>query len=204
MSNWLAEVLAEARSIPALEAVAVVAAVLYLLFAIRERIACWYFAALSSGLYVYILIDARLYMESALNVFYFAMAIYGWFSWRSGGGGEPLPVSSWPLRTHTFAIAGILALSLASGAALSATTDAALPYVDSATTWAALWATFLVARKVLENWWYWLVIDATLIVVFTLRELELTAGLFGLYVLMIPFGYLSWRQSFLVRKPATA
>ena len=195
MEAWLAAFATEARSIPVLEAVAVVAAILYLVFAIRERLACWYFAGLSAGLYVYILFDARLYMESALNLFYFAMAVYGFWSWRRGRDGEPLVVSTWPLRVHAIAIAGILVLSLATGAALAALTDAALPYVDSATTWAALWATFLVARKVLENWWYWLAIDLTLVAVFTLRDLELTAALFGLYVVMIPFGLLSWRRS---------
>ena len=197
MPAWFAEFAAEARAIPVLEAIAVIAAILYLLLAIREHIACWFFAGISSALYVYILFDARLYMESALNLFYFAMAVYGWYSWRHGDGGEELSVTRWPLKDHVIALGGIVALTIASGVVLTRTTDAVMPYVDSATTWAALWATFLVARKVLENWWYWLAIDATLVVVFSLRDLELTAALFGLYVVMIPFGLLRWRRSYL-------
>jgi len=196
MPESFADLAGQARELLGLEGVAVAAAVAYLVLAIRQQIACWYFAALSSALYVYILFDARLYMESALNVFYFAMAVYGWLVWFRGGANKPLPVTRWPLALHAQAIAAVAALSAASGWLLSATTDAAFPFVDSATTWAALWATFLVARKVLENWWYWLVIDLALVLIFTIRSLELTALLYAVYVLMIPFGLVAWRRSY--------
>ena len=204
MSALLADLGAQARALAGLEGFAVVAAILYLVLAIREHKACWYFAALSSGLYIYILFTARLYMESALSVFYFAMAVYGFFSWSRGPAGRALAVTRWDGRWHAAAVALILIMSAGSGYLLSTYTDAAFPYVDSATTWAALWATFLVARKVLENWWYWLVIDAVLVVVFSIRDLELTALLYAIYLLMIPFGYLGWRRSLLAAEPATA
>ena len=204
MPASLADLAVQARALFGLEGLAVAAAIAYLLLAIRQRLACWYFAALSSALYVWILFDARLYMESALNVFYFAMAVYGWLVWFRGGSDEPLPVTRWPLGLHAAAIAAVAALSAASGWLLSTATDAAFPYVDSATTWAALWATFLVARKVLENWWYWLAIDLTLVVVFTVRNLELTALLYAVYVLMIPFGMVAWRRSYLGERASAA
>ena len=196
MSALLAELASEARAWLGLEGIAVAAAVLYLVLAIRERKACWYFAALSSALYVYILFGARLYMESALSVFYFAMAVYGWWSWTGGPSGDALEVTRWKGSLHAAAIAVVVLLSVVSGYLLSAYTDAAFPFVDSVTTWAALWATFLVTRKVLENWWYWFVIDAVLVVMFTLRDLELTALLYVVYLVMIPFGYVSWRRSY--------
>ena len=179
-----------------LEVVAVVAAILYLLFAIRENIWCWLFAGISTAIYVYLFIHARLYMESALNVFYFGMAIYGWSVWYFGRTREhELPVSVWPLPVHVYAISTVIGLSLISGYALSVYTDAAFPYVDSLTTWSAIWATFLVARKVLENWWYWLAIDAASVIIYWMRDLQLTSLLFVAYVLMIPFGLISWTRS---------
>ena len=85
----------------ALEVVAVVAAILYLLLAIRENIWCWLFAGISTAIYVYLFITARLYMESALNVFYFAMAVYGFSVWYKGRTPEhELPVSVWPLSSR--------------------------------------------------------------------------------------------------------
>jgi nicotinamide mononucleotide transporter len=187
---WTA-IAAEARVLAPLEVVAVAAAVAYLLLAIRQNIWCWLGAGISTAIYVY-----KLYMESALNLFYFAMAIYGWSVWYFGrSGDEALPVSVWGRDVHGIAIASILALSIVSGYLLAKYSDAAYPYIDSMTTWGAIWATFLVARKVLENWWYWLVIDAASIVIYWSRDLQLTALLFVAYVVMIPFGLIAWRRS---------
>ena len=180
-----------------LEAVGVILAIMYLLLAIRQNIWCWICAGISSAIFAFLFFDVRLYMEAALNVFYFAMAVYGWHSWTFGRGeGTDLPVVVWSRKLHLSVLAIIVALSLASGFLLSTRTDAAFPYVDSLTTWGAVWATFLVARKVLENWWYWLLIDATMVVVFWAKGLELTAVLYVLYLLMIPFGLLSWTRSY--------
>jgi nicotinamide mononucleotide transporter len=179
------------------ELLAVVMAVLYLLLAIRENIWCWLCAGVSTAIYVYLFAEVRLYMESALNVFYFAMAIYGWQVWYRGAGRDgDLPVSAWRPATHAVAIVLIIAASGASGTLLSVHTDAAYPYVDSLTTWGAIWATFLVARKVLENWWYWLAIDVASVFIYWARDLQLTSLLFIIYVIMIPFGLVSWTRSY--------
>jgi len=179
-----------------LEILAVVMAVAYLLLAIRQNIWCWLCAGVSTAIYVWLFFDAKLYMESGLNAFYFAMAIYGWYVWTSGrANGNERPVVTWPLRTHTIAVATVIVASVISGYLLSTRTDAAFSYVDSMTTWSAIWATFLVARKVLENWWYWLLIDAASIFIYWSRDLELTSLLFVLYVFMIPFGIASWTKS---------
>ena len=196
MAVLLQELLAELRGWSGLEAAAVVLAILYLLLAIRQNIWCWLCAGISTAIYVYLFIEAQLYMESALNVFYFAMAIYGWSVWYYGRSDEhELPVSVWPLAVHGYALGAIGAASLVSGYLLDNYTQAAFPYIDSMTTWAAIWATFLVARKVLENWWYWLVIDVASVCIYWLRDLHLTSLLFVVYVIMIPFGLVSWTRS---------
>ena len=124
-------------------------------------------------------------------------------AWRSTGGGSggvarttnSRRLSSGRLALHATAISAVVLMSLGSGFLLARFTDAAYPYVDSLTTFAALWATFLVARKVLENWWYWLLIDAVSVVIYWDRGLELTALLFVVYLAMIPFGLLAWSRS---------
>jgi len=185
---------AQAQSLP--EVIAVVAAILYLGFAIRQKIVCWLFAALSTAIYVWLFIDAKLYMESVLNAFYLVMAGYGWYVWRSGrDDGHERPVVVWPLKTHLVAMIVIVVLSGANGYGLSAYSDAAYPYIDSLTTWFAIWATFLVARKVLENWWYWMLIDVASIFIYWSRDLQLTSMLFVIYVIMIPIGLISWTKS---------
>ncbi len=185
---------AQAQSLP--EVIAVVAAILYLGFAIRQKIVCWLFAALSTAIYVWLFIDVKLYMESVLNAFYLVMAGYGWYVWKSGrDDSHERPVVVWPLKTHLAAMLVVVLLSVASGYWLSAYSDAAFPYIDSLTTWFAIWGTFLVARKVLENWWYWLVIDIASVFIYWSRDLQLTSVLFIIYIIMIPIGLISWTRS---------
>lgn len=180
-----------------IELSAVLLAIAYLLFAIRQSIWCWLCAAVSTAIYVYLFIQAKLYMESLLNGFYFVMAVYGWRVWKKGTGDlAELPVSVWPLRTHLVAMVAIGALALATGYLFERYTDAAYPYIDSMTTYSAVWATYLVIRKVLENWWYWLAIDLVSIVIYWSRELPFTALLFVIYVLLIPFGLAAWTRSY--------
>ena len=185
---------AQAQSAP--EVIAVIAAIAYLVFAIRQQIICWLFAAISTAIYTWLFLEAKLYMESLLNLFYLVMAGYGWTVWRSGRyDGHERPVVIWPVNTHLLAIAVLGILSVLSGYLLSEFSDAAFPYIDSLTTWFAVWGTFLVARKVLENWWYWLLIDLASIFIYWSRDLQLTVLLFGVYIIMIPFGLISWTKS---------
>ena len=180
------------------EILAVVLAVVYLVLAIRQNIWCWAAAAISTLLYLFIMYQARLYMESALQVFYLLMAGYGWYQWRRGGAdGAELEVSTWPVRYHLLATGSVLLLVFISGELLSRYSNAALPFLDSLTTWGAIVATFMVTRKILENWIYWFVIDAVSIVLYFQRELYFTAVLFLVYLFMIVIGYRSWRNSML-------
>lgn len=178
------------------EVLAVGLAVLYLVLAIRQNIWCWAAAAASTLLYLVIMFQAGLYMESALQLFYLAMAAYGWNAWRGRDvEGQPLNVSTWPISRHLAAVAVVVLLMVLSGEFLSRYSEAALPFLDSFTTWGAIIATFMVAKKILENWIYWFVIDAVSIGLYFSRELYFTAVLFAVYLVMIVIGYRTWRAS---------
>jgi nicotinamide mononucleotide transporter len=178
------------------ELTAVALAIAYLLLAVRQNPWCWGAALVSVGIYLVLFWRAGLYMESALQAFYLVMAVYGWRVWRHGGtGGGTLPVSRWPARLHAVTIAAVLLLSAASGWLLSRYSNAELPYLDSFTTWAALVTTWMAARKILENWIYWFVIDSASIYLYLSRDLFATVGLFALYLVIIVFGFMSWRRS---------
>ena len=179
-----------------LEAAAVGFAIAYLLLAIRQNIWCWPAALLSTGLYVVVMYRAALYMEAVLQFFYIAMAVYGWYNWIAGkDNADSLPVTTWPVYRHVLAIAVVLVLSWLSGALLTRFSAAALPYLDSFTTWGAIVTTWMVAWKVLENWFYWFVIDGVSVLLYLNRELYLTAALFVLYLVLIVIGYWTWRKA---------
>lgn len=180
-----------------LELTAVVLGILYLLLAMHERIACWYAAFASTAIFLYLFYDARLLMESALQLYYLAMAVYGWWHWRHPPKRHAtLPISRFAASQHIIAIGGVLLAAGVSGWLLAQYSDAALPYLDSFTTWGSILTTWMVARKILENWLYWLVIDASSIYLYLDRELFFTAALFMAYVVIVIFGYRRWLQQY--------
>ena len=201
MENWLQTVLTAAQSMSLLEVTAVIFAMAYLLLAVRENVLCWLFAFLSTAIYTVLFWDVSLLMESALNVYYMAMAVYGWYQWTRGGtNGDDLPhtlaVRSMSAMQHGMVIAAIASLTIISGYLLSEHSGAAWPYVDSFTTWASVITTYLVARKYLQNWLYWIVIDTVSVPLYIDRGLHLTALLFVAYVVIAVVGYFKWRDHF--------
>lgn len=181
-----------------LELVAVLLGVAYLLLVVRESILCWYAAFASTALSVVIFWDVSLLMESALQLYYLAMAVFGWYQWRYGNrqAKDALPIRRWSALTHLLVIAAVLLCSLVSGYLLSQNTSAAWPYLDSFTTWGSVVTTYMVAKKVLENWIYWLLIDGLSIFLYLDRGLYLYALLFMVYIVIVIFGLITWTRHY--------
>ncbi len=178
-----------------LEIFAVCSAILYLILAANEDVRCWYAALFSSILYMYIMYTAGLMMESFLQIFYICMAIYGWYIWSSKINVEQeLKIRSWKMQYHLYTITIVTLLAIITGFFLERYTQAALPFLDAFTTWGAIITTYMVAKKIIENWIYWFVIDSISIYLFISRELYLTSLLFFIYLIIIIFGYRSWMK----------
>ncbi len=203
----LEQIIQGATQMHAWEAVAVILSLAYLLFAMKESLWCWYCAFFSTLIYTILFWKVNLLMDSALQVYYLLMAIYGWQQWRQHNNGSKkntIEINRWPLQNHLMAIAGVLIVSSLSGYYLDNHTQAAWPYVDSFTTWASVLTTYMVAKKVLENWLYWIVIDSVACLVYIDRGLYFTALLFAAYVVIVVFGFFSWRRDMQHERYATA
>ena len=178
-----------------IEPAAVFLAIAYLLLAIKQNISCWFAAFFSSLLYFFVMYSAGLYMEAGLQIFYCIMAVYGWTQWRTSlPDNTKFLVKTWNRNQHLKAISLIILLALSSGWALEKFTNAALPFIDSLTTWGAIVTTYMVAKRLLENWIYWFVIDTISVFLFYSRGLFLTSMLFFMYLIIIYFGYKSWTE----------
>lgn len=178
------------------EAVAVALAIAYLLLAMRESAWCWYCAFASTAIYTALLWHASLLMQSLLNGYYMAMAVYGWWQWRRGGAGhDGVAISRWPWRRHGLLGVAIALAAAVTGYVLDTTTDAAWPYVDSLITWGSVAVTWMVAKKILENWLYWIVINSVCIFMYFDRGLYLSSALFAFYVVIAFFAYYNWRSN---------
>ncbi|HIE88337.1 MAG: nicotinamide riboside transporter PnuC [bacterium] len=197
MTDFLSSALGEFHQNSLLELIAVVLAIAYLLLAVRQHIACWYAAFISTAIFLYVFWQVNLYMESGLQVYYLGMAVYGWWAWQRGRSeGKPgLTISTWSLRQHLIVIVIVVVATFVSGTLLSGT-EQRLGYLDSFTTWGAVVATFMVTRKVLENWLYWIVIDSASLFLYFDRELYFTMILFLVYLVIIFFGFRSWLREY--------
>jgi nicotinamide mononucleotide transporter len=191
-------IITAAQAMSIWEVIAVILGVAYLVLAMRQNILCWYAAFGSTAIFSWLFWDVSLVMESGLNVYYLIMAIYGWWVWRGNTqySTQAIEIKTWSLSRHTLIIVGIVLISLATGYGLEKNTSAALPYLDSFTTWGAVITTYMVAQKVLENWLYWLVIDTVAIYLYIDRELYLTALLMAVYVVLAVLGWFMWLKEY--------
>lgn len=177
-----------------LEWFGVLTGVLYVVFISYKKMIAWLFALSSSLIYVYICFSYNLYLESFLQVFYVIMAIYGWLNWKKESNNRN--IIKWPIRNHLINISASLLLTITLGYIFDNLTDQANPYTDAFTTVFSLTATFMVTKKVLENWIYWIIIDAVSIFLFFSRELYLTGVLFFFFTLIAMWGYVKWKKSY--------
>ena len=177
------------------EIVAAALAITYLILAMQQNILCWAAWIISSIMYLFVMFSAGLYMESGLQIFYIVMGIYGWIQWNNRSSKNNLTVSTWPIINHIYILLILIFLVTFSGLILSNLTEAVSPYIDAFTTWGAIIATYLVAKKILENWYYWFVVDFVSVFLFLSRELYTTALLFSIYIILVIFGFIAWRKS---------
>lgn len=203
MNDFLQQIGASFSQMLGWELLAVILAIAYLLLIMRENSLGWICALASTAIYTLLFWNVSLLMESALNIYYMGMAVYGWRQWRTGGDNHKgVSIQTWSIRRHLLIALVLLAATMVSGYLLSNNTRAAWPYMDSFTTWASVLTTYMVAKKVLENWLYWILIDSISMFLYAERGLYLTALLFAGYLVICVFGYLNWRKS-LVGKPET-
>ena len=178
------------------EIVAAILAITYLILAMLEDIRCWIAWIISSLMYFFVMYSANLYMEALLQIFYIFIGLYGLYQWRFKPDlNDALKITTWSVKNHLMVIGALVFLSFISGYVLTIYTAAASPFIDAFTTWGAIAASYLVAKKILENWFYWFVIDFVSVFLFISRELYPTALLFVVYLVLVVFGYSAWRKS---------
>ena len=192
-------------SIP--EIIAVLALISYVILAARENRACWPLAFIGSGIYIIIFYQYQLYMYTALNIFYVVMAIYGWFSWKKDNSdtekSKKLVINKWSLKNHLYGLLVIGLLTIISGLYLDKIINTEYPYLESFTTWGSLLATWMVVKKILENWLYWISLDCLSIYLYSNKELYFTAALFSIYIIISIYGYINWINIYKKRSDAS-
>ncbi|PHR49633.1 MAG: hypothetical protein COA32_00450 [Fluviicola sp.] len=191
MEEYWNQVLNGIKETSFLEWIGVVTGVTYVLLAAKKIILCWLFALISTAIFVILCFQQKLFIESGLQVFYFAMAIYGWTNW-SKDETKNLPIQTWPIQYHLINISLSAIVAYGLGYFMSVFTSQESPFLDAFTTIFSLAATFMVAQRVLGNWIYWIIIDVGLAYLYSTRGLELAGLQYFIFSIIAIFAWYSW------------
>lgn len=169
--------------------------------AARQNIWNWPVAIISVAAYCILFYDYQLYGDAALQIYFLATSVYGWYYWLKRKEEHARPVVSLTRRDHYKVIGSIILLSALMGLFLNRFTDTDVPYADGFCTAMSFIAQFLMTRKVLQNWILWIIADICYVPLYLYKDLNLTALLYILFLVIAVMGYLEWRKTW---KTATA
>jgi nicotinamide mononucleotide transporter len=157
----------------------------------------WPLAIVASGLYAWLFYVSKLYGEASVNVFFAVTAVWGWWQWLRGhraGSDTPLQIARLDRRGVWWSIVGYAVLWLACALILRSVTDSTVPWADGFVTAGSIVGTILLARKFIENWPLWLLVNAASVALFAYKGLQLTVLLYVIFFLLAIWGWLGWKQ----------
>lgn len=187
------QLLEQVRRTSGAEWLAVALGVVYIILIMRRKRWGWAAGGASSIILTVLAARAQLPMQALLQFSYVVAAVYGWLKWAPDSTAQRIGV--WHLRGHCVAIAVSVLASLLLARLLEREGYSAWPFLDSLVACLGLLATWLVARVYLENWLYWLLIDALSLYLFIAQGLVVTAMLFVIYLVIAAAGLASWWRS---------
>jgi nicotinamide mononucleotide transporter len=184
-----------------IEILATITGLIYLVYSVKGNILLWPFGLITSALYVYVFFMSKIYADMGINIYYVIISIYGWIHWSSGDNSEKneLPVSRLELRLGL--ILGLITLIIFCIIAyiLKNFTDSDIAYLDAFVTAASITATWMLARKIMEHWLFWVVVDGISIGLYIYKGLYPTVLLFVVYTSLAVTGYYEWRKQWKVQ-----
>ncbi len=195
--SYIQEIFAYVRYLDSLEILGLVTGLLAVWWLIRQNILTWPAGIIYILASLIIFWKEKLYADFALHIFFLGMNIYGWYFWSLGKKTENHKVPVTGISWSTLVILTLLSFAgiALTGYFLSEFTDAALPYWDSATTVLSLTGMWLTARKKIENWYFWMIVDVLATGIYYYKGIYFYSILYMIYIALAVSGYLSWKSS---------
>ncbi len=179
-----------------LELTAVIFGVISVLLSVRQNIWSWPTALINVALFFVLFFKSGLYSDMGLQVVYFGLSLYGWYEWLYGGANRTeLRVSQTPAKVYAILAAIGVVFWFALAQITRRLPGTALPYLDAAITTGSLAAQWMMTRKLLENWAFWIILDVVYVGMFIFKGLYLTAANYGVYLVLAVMGHIAWRRS---------
>ena len=174
--------------------------ILYVFLSIKQNILTWLLGLLTSVLYIYVFFNAKFYADMSLQVYYVWVSIYGWILWSKGEKKEHSDTHLKVSKTSTkqYLVLGAISAILWIGIyfILKYLTDSPLPVGDAFTTALSIVATWMLAKKLIEHWILWVIIDFVSLLLYVYKELYPTAIMFVIYVGAAIWGYIEWKKDY--------
>ncbi|MBS2211038.1 nicotinamide riboside transporter PnuC [Carboxylicivirga mesophila] len=186
-----------------LEVTGTVASIIYLIYSILENPRLWPWGIIASGVSIVVFYQSALYADMGLQFYYVAISIYGWWYWLSGqattdSGDVPIKPVSTRLLIKLFLLGVIIYFGLLAALlnipALVDIASSDLPYLDSFTTAASILATWLLARKYIHHWVFWVVINSVSMGMYIYKGLYFYSFLFLVYTIGAIIGFYEWKR----------
>ena len=179
-----------------IEIVAVLLGIANIVLIIRRSVWNFPVAIVMVALYFIIFRDAKLYSDAGLQIFFAAINLYGWWSWnRNKGDSGVISVRRLPATGYALWITGSILAIWAWGAIMHAETDASYPYWDASVAMLSILGQILMTRRFVENWHYWIIVNIISIPLYIFKDLHLTAGLYGIFLVLAIAGLVEWRKA---------
>ena len=182
-----------------IELLGAILGIVYIFFSIRQSILTWPVGLLTSILYVWVFLVSKLYADMGLQMYYVVISIYGWYEWLRGNQSnhsESLKISRLSLKLGIQLIGISILIFLLIWYILTNYTDSQVPKADALATALSIVATWMLARKILEQWLVWIFVDAFSMGLFIYKGLLPTVILFAVYTLMAYIGFVEWKKDF--------
>lgn len=194
-----------------LEIFGTIIGLVYLWLEYRASIYLWIAGIIMPAIYIFVYYDAGLYADFGINIYYLIAAIYGWFFWMWGrrkgkaanktqtgtastATSQELPIIHTPWKYYIpLAITFIISFFLIAWILIDFT-DSNVPWLDSFTTALSIVGMWMLARKYIEQWFAWIVVDIVCCGLYIYKDLYFTSALYGLYSIIAIFGYFKWKK----------
>ena len=157
----------------------------------------WPLSIVASALYAWLFYASKLYGEAGVNVFFAITSVWGWWQWLGGHRADsdaPLQIMRLARRGLLGYVAGYAVAWLLCALLLRTVTDSTVPWADGFVTAGSIVGTVLLARKFIENWPLWLLVNAASVALFAYKGLTLTVLLYVIFFLLAIWGWLGWRK----------
>jgi nicotinamide mononucleotide transporter len=180
-----------------IELLGLIFGLLYIVLSIKENIWCWPAGLITSALYIYVFFNTKFYADMGLQVYYLIVSVYGWYFWMFGSKSkkqDDLKISRIKSKLAILLSIAFILLFVLISYILVNFTDSEVPYWDSFTTAASFVATWMLARKIIEHWIIWVVVDTISLGLYIYKGLYPTVILFAVYTVLAILGYIEWKK----------